>query len=181
MADEQTPSSSQDRRLEGRRGGRPGGPDQGGREPGGFRIRLSDNEMRAARAIQEAFQLRSTVAALGFALRTTAQLLEDGQLDQLVEQQRSQAPSRGEGRRSDGPRGSRRDGRFEGRGEGRSDRAPRIDPFARPARPAAPKAVEAPVGDALPEDQVAAAEGPADVPAEAPELSGEAEATADQP
>ena len=36
------------------RGGR-GPRDGGGREPGGFRIRLSDNEMRAARAVQEAF------------------------------------------------------------------------------------------------------------------------------
>ena len=48
----------------------------GNRELGGFRIRLSDNEMRAARAIQDAFQLRSTVAALGFAIRTVAQLLD---------------------------------------------------------------------------------------------------------
>ena len=35
--------------------------------------------MRAAQAIQESFGLRSTVAALGFAIRTVAQLLEEGQ------------------------------------------------------------------------------------------------------
>jgi hypothetical protein len=68
----------------GREGGREGGGRDGGnREPGGFRIRLSENEMRAARAIQEAFGLRSTVAALGLSLRTVAQLLEDGQLGEF--------------------------------------------------------------------------------------------------
>ena len=70
---------------------------RGGRGPsnreGGFRIRLSDNEMRAARSLQEAFNLRSTVAVLGFAVRTLAQMLEDGSLDNLVNEYRSQAPS----------------------------------------------------------------------------------------
>ena len=64
----------------------------GGREGGGFRIRLSDNEMRSARALQEAFNLRSTVAVLGFAVRSLGQMLEDGQLDALIEQQRSTCP-----------------------------------------------------------------------------------------
>ena len=50
-------------RGEGGRGGQRGGR-PGGREGGGFRIRLGDNEMRSARALQEAFQLRSTVAVL---------------------------------------------------------------------------------------------------------------------
>ena len=36
----------------------------GNRDGGGFRIRLSDNEMKAVRSIQEAFQLKSTVAVL---------------------------------------------------------------------------------------------------------------------
>merc|ERR1712072_1569396 len=70
---------------------------RGGRGPnnreGGFRIRLSDNEMRAARSLQEAFNLRSTVAVLGFAVRTLAQMLEDGTLDNLVNEYRSQPPS----------------------------------------------------------------------------------------
>ena len=113
MADETSTAPPQ-----GARGG-------GNREPGGFRIRLSDNEMRAARAVQEAFGLRSTVAALGFSIRTIAQLLDDGQLDGLVAQQRAQNGNRGEG-----PRPGRR-------GEPRpEERAPRIDPFARPAKPA---------------------------------------------
>lgn len=129
MADETFNPRSQDRQPGASRGGRGGaGRDQGGREPGGFRIRLSDNEMRAARAVQEAFGLRSTVAALGMALRTTAQLLEQGQLDELVAQHKAQAPSRGDGPRAGGPRG--------GRPEGRAERAPRVDPFARPSRPA---------------------------------------------
>ncbi|MBM5809255.1 MAG: hypothetical protein FJ051_05460, partial [Cyanobacteria bacterium M_surface_9_m1_291] len=61
MADDQTNSSFQERAGEGGRTPRPGGGREGAREPGGFRIRLSDNEMRAARALQEAFRLRSTV------------------------------------------------------------------------------------------------------------------------
>ena len=148
-----------------------GGRGPGNREAGGFRIRLSDNEMRAARAVQEAFQLRSTVAALGFSIRTIAQLLEDGQLDELVAQQRAQAGNRGEGPRGDGARGGRRgeprgEGRAErgeGRGERRSERGPRIDPFARPAKPApAPVAAEA-------EDEAAepAVEAVIEAPAEA--------------
>ena len=138
MADDTTSSQPRDDR-----GGRPsGGRPPGNREPGGFRIRLSDNEMRAAKAIQDSFGLRSTVAALGLAIRTVAQLLEDGQLDELVAQQRAQTGNRGEGPRGEGargdrPRGDRRPGGGEGRGE-RQDRAPRIDPFARPSKPAAP-------------------------------------------
>ena len=61
----------------GRDGQRSRGNRGGGREGGGFRIRLSDNEMRSARALQEAFNLRSTVAVLGFAVRSLGQMLED--------------------------------------------------------------------------------------------------------
>ncbi|MAH57300.1 MAG: hypothetical protein CMN91_02465 [Synechococcus sp. ARS1019] len=109
------------------RGGQRGGRG-GNREGGGFRIRLSDNEMRSARALQEAFNLRSTVAVLGFAVRTLGQMLEDGQLDELVAQQRSQAP-RGGGRRDGGGRGRRFDDDRQG------GRGSRPDPFARPAKP----------------------------------------------
>ena len=134
----------------GREGGRDGarrrGP--GNREGGGFRIRLSDNEMRSVRALQEAFNLRSTVAVLGFAVRSLGQMLEDGQLDALIEQQKSQAP-RGGGRRSEG-------GRSGGRGDG-GGRGNRPDPFARPAKPQA-----APVEST---EQVAAAD--AEAPTEA--------------
>ena len=71
---------------------------QGGRnagnQSGGFRIRLSDNEMRAARTIQEAFNLRSTVAVLGFAVRTFGQMIEEGKLDELIAEVSAQ-PQRG--------------------------------------------------------------------------------------
>ncbi|AII49824.1 hypothetical protein KR52_11850 [Synechococcus sp. KORDI-52] len=103
----------------------------GGREGGGFRIRLSDNEMRSARALQEAFNLRSTVAVLGFAVRSLGQMLEDGQLDALIEQQRNQ-PARG-GRRDGGGRdGGGRGRRFD---DERGNRGSRPNPFARPAKP----------------------------------------------
>ena len=113
------------------RGGR-GPRDGGGREAGGFRIRLSDNEMRAARAVQEAFGLRSTVAALGLSIRTVAQLLEEGKLDEVVAQHRASGGGR--------PGGERRGPRSE-RGERPSNRP---NPFARPAKPvnAAPAASE---------------------------------------
>lgn len=158
MADDTTSSRqdfpSQGGRDQDSRGqeGRQGGNRQGGnREQGGFRIRLSDNEMRAARTVQEAFQLRSTVAALGFTIRTVAQMLEDGQLDELVAQQRSQATphrqgggGRPEGRGRDGGQGGRGQG-GGGQGGGGQDRAPRANPFARPSKP--PAAVPAAAAD----------------------------------
>lgn len=136
-----------------RGGGRPpgGGREAGShRDSGGLRIRLSENEQRAAKVVQEAFQLRSTIAALGFSIRTVAQLLEQGALDALVAEMRSQAGNRPErsrpeggrpeggryGEGNDGRRG-RRDGSGEGRSEGRGERRviSRPDPFARPSRP----------------------------------------------
>jgi len=127
------PSSNE--RFRGDRGPRQGGGREGGgREAGGFRIRLSDNEMRAARAVQEAFGLRSTVAALGLSIRTVAQLLEEGKLDEVLAQHRASAGSRPQAeRRGGGGRGERQE-----RGERPSSRP---NPFARPARPAAPAAV----------------------------------------
>jgi len=163
MADDTTSSRqdfpSQGGRDQDSRGqeGRQDGNRQGGnREPGGFRIRLSDNEMRAARTVQETFQLRSTVAALGFSIRTVAQMLEDGKLDELVAQQRSQAApkrqgdgGRPEGRGRDGGQGGGgQGGRGQGgrgQGGGGQDRAPRANPFARPSKP--PAAVPAPPAD----------------------------------
>ncbi|MFM7641181.1 MAG: hypothetical protein ACKO45_06475 [Cyanobium sp.] len=109
---------------------------------GGFRIRLSDNEMRSARALQEAFGLRSTVAVLGFALRTLGQQLEEGKLEELVIQHRAQGGAKGSG----GGRPEGRRERPEGRGSGgrwqeNSGKGGRggakVDPFARPSRPAA--------------------------------------------
>ena len=52
----------------------------GNRDGGGFRIRLSDNEMKAVRSIHEAFQLKSTVAVLGFSVRTLSEMIEDKDL-----------------------------------------------------------------------------------------------------
>ncbi len=147
MADENTaavPQPEQDqparaRRIETGRGSGGGGGRE--REAGGFRIRLSDNELRAAQAVQEAFQLRSTVAALGFSIRTVAQLLEQGQLDALLAEHRTQGGApRNEAAPRDGQRARRAPA--EGRGERRSSRP---DPFARPSRPQAPAPeVEAP-------------------------------------
>ena len=120
----------------GRDGQRSRGNRAGGREGGGFRIRLSDNEMRSARALQEAFNLRSTVAVLGFAVRSLGQMLEEGQLDALIEQQRNQ-PARG-GRRDGGSRdGGGRDGGGRGRrfDDERGSRGSRPNPFARPSKP----------------------------------------------
>ena len=125
MTDSNSDSRQQGRQGEGGGGSR-GGRNSGNREGGGFRIRLSDNEMRAVRALQEAFNLRSTVAVLGFAVRALAQMLEDGQLTELIAQQRAQ----GGGRRSE-------DGRGEGN-RGEWNRTPRPDPFARPAKPQPP-------------------------------------------
>jgi hypothetical protein len=143
MADDSTTSHPSDhgtpeRARGSERGSRPSGP----REGGGFRIRLSDNEMQAARALQEAFGLRSTVAVLGFSLRTLAQQLENGELEELVARQRAQ------GGRPPGPRGGGRrergDGAPRGEGGGSGSRGPRIDPFARPSRPAPAPASEEP-------------------------------------
>ncbi len=112
------------------RGGFRGGRGPGNRE-GGFRIRLSDNEMRAARSLQEAFNLRSTVAVLGFALRTLGQMLDEGKLEDLVAQSRSQGTH--QTRREDGPR----KGRFNDERE-ISHRGPKPNPFARPEKPQTP-------------------------------------------
>lgn len=135
------PQSDRHRNDEGGRGERASAPREGG-----FRIRLSDNEMRSARALQEAFGLRSTVAVLGFALRTLGQQLEEGKLDELAAQHRAQMGSRGpggggrpEGRR-ERPEGRGSSGRWQdSRGAaGGGSRGQRVDPFARPSRPAVP-------------------------------------------
>ena len=58
----------------------------GRRDGGGFRIRLSDNEMKAVKSIQEAFQLRSTVAVLGFSVRTLSEMIKDETLIESITQ-----------------------------------------------------------------------------------------------
>ena len=195
MADEtnasiqsESPQGQQDGGFRGGRGGREGGGREGGgregssregggrdggnREPGGFRIRLSENEMRAARAIQEAFGLRSTVAALGLSLRTVAQLLEDGQLGEIIAAHRAQAGARPEGGRPEGRREPRGAGAAGGRGE-RPVGNSRPNPFARPSKPAA--VVEAPVEEPAEELPADAAVGSED---QAPALGAEGSAEA---
>jgi hypothetical protein len=138
MAEDSTPSygtHAGDNR-EGRESPGRGVRQTGPKEPGGLRIRLSDNEMKAARALQEAFGLRSPVAVLGFALRTLAQQLEAGQLDALVAQQRSEGAGRSRPRGEEGA-GERRE-RSDRGDRGGQVRQVRVDPFARPSRPAAP-------------------------------------------
>ena len=115
--------ADQDREQGGRGRSRQGGQRDGA---GGFRIRLSDNELQAARTLQEAFQLRSTVAVLGFSLRTMADLLEQGALDEVISQQKRSGGGRP-------PRGERRGG------DGQGQRDARPNPFARPSKPAAPE------------------------------------------
>ena len=56
----------------------------GKRESGGFRIRLSDNEMKSVKTIQEIFQLKSTVAVLGFSVRTLSELIKDENLKEEI-------------------------------------------------------------------------------------------------
>ncbi len=54
------------------------------RESGGFRIRLSDNEMKSVKTIQETFQLKSTVAVLGFSVRTLSELIKNEKLREQI-------------------------------------------------------------------------------------------------
>ena len=185
MADDASSTQTYERRGGPGRGGRGAGPraeggrgeggrgdggrgDSGRGEAGGFRIRLSDNEMQAARALQEAFGLRSTVAVLGFCLRSLAQLLEQGKLDELIQQQRAQAASRPP---SPGRDGERRGGRGEAGGGAR----PKADPFARPSRPAA-TAVEEPALEAEAHDASADTSAIEPDGAEAPGFEGAEEA-----
>ena len=104
------------------RNGFRGNKSGGGREGGGFRIRLSDNEMKAAKSLQDAFNLRSTVAVLGFALRTLAQMLEEGKLQDFLEEYRTQNIN-SEKRRDEDRNNSKRSGNSK------------PNPFARPTKP----------------------------------------------
>ena len=56
----------------------------GNRESGGFRIRLSDNEMKSVKTIQEAFNLKSTVAVLGFSVRTLSEMINDDEFREAI-------------------------------------------------------------------------------------------------
>ena len=135
---------------------------------------MSDNEMRSARALQEAFGLRSTVAVLGFALRALGQQLEEGKREELVALHRSQAPTRPAGEGGGRPEGRRERPESRGgggggggaggrsqEGRGAGARTARVDPFARPPRPeAAPEVVAEPEPETEVETE-AATEAPA--------------------
>ena len=170
MAEDSTPSygtHAGDNR-EGRESPGRGVRQTGPKEPGGLRIRLSDNEMKAARALQEAFGLRSPVAVLGFALRTLAQQLEAGQLDALVAQQRSEGAGRSRPRGEEGA-GERRE-RSDRGDRGGQVRQVRVDPFARPSRPAAPAPTPLPAESEGSESEAASDEGESMLGSDALEL-----------
>ncbi len=129
MTDSYKDPEQRSQRSDGNRGGFRGGRNNSGnREGGGFRIRLSDNEMRSARALQEAFGLRSTVAVLGFALRTLGQMLDEGSLVDLISKYQEQNTQKSR-RRDDSERWSK-----TSRSENQKFQA-RPDPFARPSKP----------------------------------------------
>ena len=90
----------------------------GRRDGGGFRIRLSDNEMKAVKSIQEKFQLRSTVAVLGFSVRTFSEMIKDEKLIESITEYAKNNKNSSVNRDSQNP--------FAEKGE----TAP--DPFARP-------------------------------------------------
>jgi len=92
----------------------------GRRDGGGFRIRLSDNEMKAVKSIQEAFQLRSTVAVLGFSVRTLSEMIKD---EKLIESIKTYAK---DNKNSSPIRQSK------GNAENKTKVSP--DPFARPVK-----------------------------------------------
>jgi hypothetical protein len=162
MAEDSTPSygTHAGENREGRESPGRGVRQNGPKEPGGLRIRLSDNEMKAARALQEAFGLRSPVAVLGFALRTLAQQLEAGQLDALVAQQRSEGAGRSRPRGEEGT-GERRE-RSDRGDRGAQVRQVRVDPFARPSRPAAPAPTPLPAESEGPESEGSESEAASD-------------------
>ena len=92
----------------------------GGRRDGGFRIRLSDNEMKAVKSIQEFFQLRSTVAVLGFSVRTLSEMIKDEKLIESITEYAKNNKNSSPIRQSQNPH------------EEKTKKAP--DPFARPVK-----------------------------------------------
>ena len=90
------------------------------RDGGGFRIRLSDNEMKAVKSIQETFQLRSTVAVLGFSVRTLSEMIKDEKLIESIKEYAKNNKNSSPNRQSQNPY------------EEKTKIAP--DPFARPIK-----------------------------------------------
>ena len=92
----------------------------GRRDGGGFRIRLSDNEMKAVKSIQETFQLRSTVAVLGFSVRTLSEMIKDEKLIESIKEYAKNNKNTSSNRQSQNPY------------EEKTKTTP--DPFARPEK-----------------------------------------------
>ena len=92
----------------------------GRRDGGGFRIRLSDNEMKAVKSIQDTFQLRSTIAVLGFSVRTLSEMIKDEQLIESIKEYAKNNKNTSPNRQSQNPY------------EEKTKTAP--DPFARPVK-----------------------------------------------
>ena len=92
----------------------------GRKDGGGFRIRLSDNEIKAVKSIQDAFQLRSTVAVLGFSVRTLSEMLKDEKLIESITQYAKNNKNSSPTKESQNPH------------EKETKTAP--DPFARPVK-----------------------------------------------
>ena len=91
----------------------------GRRDGGGFRIRLSDNEMKAVKSIQETFQLRSTVAVLGFSVRTLSEMIKDEKLIKSITEYAKNNKNSSPNRQSQNP--------YE-------EKKTAPDPFARPTK-----------------------------------------------
>ena len=97
----------------------------GNKENSGFRIRLSENEMKAAKVIQEKFRLKSTVAVLGFAVRTLSELVKDEELKDTLHKYATDNKKFS----------SNSNSKFSNSEEKDSS----LDPFARPVRDQSPK------------------------------------------
>ena len=100
----------------------------GRRDGGGFRIRLSDNEMKAVKSIQETFQLRSTVAVLGFSVRTLSEMIKDEKLIESIKEYAKNNKNSSPNRQSQNPY------------EEKTKPAP--NPFARPEKSTSTEVIE---------------------------------------
>ena len=92
----------------------------GRKDGGGFRIRLSDNEIKAVKSIQESFQLKSTVAVLGFSVRTLSEMIKDEKLIESIKEYAKNNKNSSPNRQSQNPY------------KEKTKTAP--DPFARPVK-----------------------------------------------
>ena len=92
----------------------------GGRDSGGFRIRLSDNEMNSVKSIQENFQLKSTVAVLGFSVRTLSEMIKDESLKEIIKKYAQNSKNNSTPNQNNSP-------------NSRAQSSP-PDPFARPVK-----------------------------------------------